>query len=412
MKPIQLCGIALVFSAVFWAGCQSGSSAGGDTDSSSTRGEAALPEKGPENTNPFYDHLARYLAGMPLPDNHALPTGWDSLADWQQHQDFWNQAWATKDSALLQKLAKWAAQEFPKAHDFTGTAYYPLSGGDFMNIYPLFPKAQQFVFFGLEPEGRLVDTATARQLTLPEVTRSLQNQRAALDDVFRLTFFVTRDMQRELGRARFNGQFPILLAFMARHDQEILAIQPIRLKADGSVDADVTQPAEFVADDEAVTGLRYTFRKRTEHNNAPIKTLDYWSLDIQDKILTARYPQFLTYIESHAPTVTYFKAASYLFHWDIYSALRKSTQKTSDFILQDDSGIALRFFNRDTTWHLQFYGQYDKPKLEVWGGYQPALKQIYRTDTTIKPIDFGLGYTNQKHNCNLMVARKQQGYFQ
>jgi hypothetical protein len=300
-------------------------------------------------------------------------------------------------------MAAWARQEFPREYESEGVALYPLSGSDVMHIHQFYPNAKHYVFFALETEGTLMDSAFINGLSAQDLQTGLVAQQKSLADIFRLTFQITQYMGRDLGRSRLDGQQPIILAFLARTGNEVMNVEPIRLMPDASVQVLPTQFSPRVPQDSVITGLRYTFRKR---KGAPVQTLDYWCLQIEDKYITRNYPYFITYLRNLRPTRTYFKAASYLMHYDEYKQTQQAILDASDFILQDDSGFPYRRL-KDGPWDLTLYGAYDKPKLAQWGTFQAELKRIYQTDTTIRDLPFGLGYTNREHNCNMQVARRR-----
>jgi hypothetical protein len=391
---VGLLGFSLLFSA-----CNNSSSTQGEAPDS-TQTEATPP---PLVFNRYWNDLARWLGGL-----EALPgsklSRWDSLASHRTHREFWNTAWATKDSALLGKLRNWARQEFTPENESTQTAFYPLSGSDFMTIHQFFPKAKHYVFFALESEGVYPDSAFVLNLTREQAEFAIENQRRALADLFRLTFQITQYMGRDLSRGSLNGQLPILLAFIARTGHEVINVQPIRLSDAAQVEVLTTQARSLHPQDSVVTGFRYTFRKDA---NSPLQTLDYWCVDIENK-QQPKYPEFVTYLNSLKPTSTYFKAASYLMHYDEYTQVRQAIVNVTQFLLQDDSGFSYKLL-KDGPWEVTYYGMYDKPKLEIWGTYQPELKALYVRGEGIRPINFGLGYTNREHNCNLQVGRRRAG---
>ncbi len=384
--------------------CDSGPKQNANGDDTDTTSEAQ-----PEDLqfDRHWNDLALLLGGMPAEEG-SKTVRFDTMAATANYRKQYDEVYESHKDRLLDKLRTWCKQEFPKVHADTGNVYYPLSGGDFLTIHTIYPNAKKYVFFGLEPEGRHLDASYLQGLTEQEMANAFHVQMKALDDIMDEdeSFFVTRDMQKDLKRSKLTGQIPIILSFMGRLEQQVINVEPIYLQTDGTPDVLAEQPAELDPRDSTITGMRYTFRKGP---GEPLQVVEYWSLDIENPKL-AMYPYFMDYIASHAPTRTYFKAASYLFHWGNFSKMRETTMATSEFILQDDSGIAYRFYRDDPEhdWDLSYYGKYDKPKLDVWGGFQGDLKRIYLTNPEVKPINFGIGYTNKPHNCNLMIARQAE----
>lgn len=84
------------------------------------------------------------------------------------------------------------------------------------------------------------------------------------------------------------------------------------------------------------------------------------------------------------------KAASYLMHGEGFSGVRNFLLDHSSCIVQDDSGIPLRAFNKN--WALEFYGRFT-PHGEKFGKYdQQALAEIYRRNPPPPELGFAFGY--------------------
>lgn len=87
-----------------------------------------------------------------------------------------------------------------------------------------------------------------------------------------------------------------------------------------------------------------------------------------------------------------------------FSDIRTLTLVKNSYLLQDDSGIPLKSFDR-SRWDLKFYGSYTSPIAVFNHDYQPELRQIYVNDKTIKPLNFGIGYKFGPNESNLMLAK-------
>lgn len=392
--------VAVLMLGIGLSGCKS-EGGGGTTDGQDTVRTDTVPEI---VYNRYWNDLARMVGGMP-PLPGSVLARLDTTEFARSHRAFWDEKWGFRDTNLLVKMAAWARQEFPREHESTGNALYPLSGSDVMHIHQFYPNAKHYVFFALETEGTLMDSAFIHSLSAQELQTGLVAQQKSLADIFRLTFQITQYMGRDLGRSRLDGQQPIILAFLARTGNEVLNVEPITLTRNAQVEVMPTQMRTRVPQDSIITGLRYTFRRQ---RGAPVQTLDYWCLQIEDQYINRNYPYFVTYIKNLKPARVYFKAASYLMHYDEYKLTQQAILDASEFILQDDSGFPYQRL-KDGPFDITLYGDYDKPKLAQWGTLQPELKRIYQTDTTIRDLPFGLGYTNNDHNCNMQIARRRAG---
>ena len=78
----------------------------------------------------------------------------------------------------------------------------------------------------------------------------------------------------------------------------------------------------------------------------------------------------------------------------------------SDVVVQDDSGVPLRDFARDT-WTLQFHGRYEAPTPEFRKYLQKDLRiEIQRYSTGNLPFSYGYAY--RQGESNLMIAERRQ----
>ena len=78
----------------------------------------------------------------------------------------------------------------------------------------------------------------------------------------------------------------------------------------------------------------------------------------------------------------------------------------SDFVVQDDSGVPLRLFARDT-WKLRFHGKYEAPTPEFAKHLQKDLKVEMQRNSTGK-LPFSYGYAYRQGESNLMTAERIQ----
>jgi hypothetical protein len=78
----------------------------------------------------------------------------------------------------------------------------------------------------------------------------------------------------------------------------------------------------------------------------------------------------------------------------------------SRYILQDDSGIAMKFFQKGA-WQFNYYGTYKRPINLFARHYQPELIAAY-TDSAHhpRPLPFGTGYNWRQTDSNLLLARR------
>jgi hypothetical protein len=109
-----------------------------------------------------------------------------------------------------------------------------------------------------------------------------------------------------------------------------------------------------------------------------------------------------SFLEQLQPgSITYVKSASYLMHKNYFSNIRSLILEKSAAVVQDDSAIPYRYFDKEA-WDIRLYGTYAAP-IELFKVHlEKDLKEAYARDS--KKLGFRLGYANQS---NMLVARKK-----
>src|SRR5215470_18870947 len=89
------------------------------------------PRAMPVNTGP--NDVARFLAGMPVPENSPLaPLTRDPA--WQAHSAFFEGEFTKLHQRQLQKLHAWQSTYLPELTQSTPVAFYMFSGPDFLYV--------------------------------------------------------------------------------------------------------------------------------------------------------------------------------------------------------------------------------------------------------------------------------------
>ncbi len=314
------------------------------------------------------DETAHLLAGMPVAGTLASFT---QNSGWQGHAAAMDKAWKTKEYFQLGPIASWMSSHAGEYYRNTGTMYYMFSGPDFLYAYSFFPNANTYILAGLEPVGQVPDLSRMG----PEMLNAnLGELRNSMSTLLVTHYFVTEEMKSELNRGNFGGTLPILYVFLARLGCTVLDTTYVH------------SPAE---------GVRITF----SHGDGS-QTLYYFKTD-----LSGGNSSFLRWCAARGPGVSLIKAASYLMHGEGFSGVRDFLLEHSSFIVQDDSGIPLRAFNKN--WSLEFYGRFI-PHGEKFGKYdQQALAEVYRRNPPPPELGFAFGYWWQAERGILILARRR-----
>ena len=340
------------------------------------------------------DDTARFLAGK--------GAAWhESLADHATTQAYTEYAgritsgWKHFQEPNLERTRSWWKGRGPAKYS---TVFYPFSGPDLGNALALFPDADTYLMFGLEAPGAIPDLHGLDEAT---VAAGLQGLESSLSTLLRVNYFFTRAMEKKLGNGAFNSVSGLLLFFLAATDCEVTGARRVAIGRSGVLVEGTT------ADDESsrarVPGVEITFRRA---GSTKPQTIRYFMVDVADQALAKRAPGFVPYLESQQRFATMIKSASYLMHEDRgrFDRIRSLILGHSDFVVQDDSGIPLRLFARDT-WKLRFHGRYEAPTAEFVKHAQKDLKTEMLRNSTGK-LPFSYGYAFKQGESNLMTAAR------
>ena len=335
--------------------------------------------------------IADYLAGLP-PTAGSPEATLAAAPAWQTFAKNQDKSWTKYRSTHTDQMSKWAATELDSVRQATHTVFYPFSGPDFLNVYTMFPQASSYVLVGLEPVGTL---PTVANLENPALLRAVNK---SLWSVLNFSFFRTNDMAVDLKSVNLDGAVPLVLLFATRTGNQVVAVRPVQLDAQGQLHAvaDTTR-----ASSRAIPGAEVTLRGP----DGATKTVYYFSADLSDGKLTTQDAP-LRYVRSLGPLTTYVKSATYLMHKTYFSKIRNLVLQRSNYLLQDDSGIAMKYFPKNT-WHFNYYGSYHRPINLFAKQYQPELTAAYHDSLhRARPLPFGTGYNWRQTDSNLLLAKR------
>ncbi len=339
-------------------------------------------------------NVALFLGGQ-QPSQHSDLTQLAATPAWQAFAKDQDKSWEKYRATHTTRMTKWAATELDSVHANSPTIFYPFSGPDFLNVFTMFPTSQTYVLLGLEPVGSVPARAS---LENPKLFPAVK---ASLWSVLNFSFFRTNDMAVDLKSVELDGALPLMMLFAARTGNHITAIRPVQLDAAGQL-VDVPTDTTKAANAKFVPGVEMKLR---DPNGQP-KTVYYFSTDLSNHGLNLK-PAPLAFVRSLGPLTTYVKSATYLMHKLYFSEVRRLVLRRSRYILQDDSGIAMKYFQKGA-WQFNYYGTYRRPINLFAKHYQPELTAAYR-DTLRKPkaLPFGTGYNWRQTDSNLLLARRQ-----
>jgi hypothetical protein len=340
---------------------------------------------------------AQLLAGIdPGGTNPAIAQITASEA-WQQHRKS-ARAGGRQLRNRLEAINRWQAAHVPQQTQGR-PLLYPFSGPDFINAYALFPAADTYVFFSLEPVGEVPDLASMDTQRQAELFGDL---RTALNDLVALNFFITPNMKERLQTDALQGTVPVLLAMMGLLDLQVDKVEPYDPWPDRT--ALYTSAAGKAAPHPALLeqGVRIAFTNPHTHRH---QELVYLSMDVSDHALKY-YPDFLPWLGTFPQPSVLLKSASYLLHGEHFRKLRKDILADASIIVQDDTGLPYKSVV-DGGFTIRLFGQYERPVKLFEGRYQSDLDDAYAKagDTGKLPFPFGYNWRKEGKSGLLLAMR-------
>ena len=350
---------------------------------------ATKPTAAPDTA--YAQDVAMFLGGL-QPSQHSDLTALAATPAWKAFAKDQDKSWDKYRATHTTRMTQWANTELDSVHASSPTIFYPFSGPDFLNVFTMFPTSQTYVLMGLEPVGSVPARAS---LENPKLFSAVK---ASLWSVLNFSFFRTNDMAVDLKSVELDGALPLMMLFAARTGNQITGIRSVQLDATGQLqDADTMQ----ALNPKSVPGVEMKLRGP----NGQPKTVYYFSADLSDWKLNAKKAP-LEFVRHLGPLTTYVKSATYLMHKSYFNQVRRTVLRRSRYILQDDSGIAMKHFQKGAG-QFNYYGTYRRPINLFAKQYQPELTAAYR-DTLHKPkaLPFGTGYNWRQTDSNLLLAKR------
>lgn len=330
---------------------------------------------------------ALFLAGMPLPNNSPLaPLTRDPA--WTAHSQYFEQAFAKLNKTKFQKLHDWQHAFLPESLEQIPVVYYMFSGPDFLYMDQFLPNASTYIMCGKESIGPAPDP-----LHMPNLRGALNNLENAMKSSLTATYFVTQDMKVDLQSQELRGTLPILYVFIARANKTIREVSYGSLDRGGNF-----RPSGPGAG--GTPGVRIAY---TDNSNGRQQELFYFTTDISDGGIGSS-TAFMSFCHAHGVGASFLKSSSYLMFEQGFNRVRDFILSHSRMIVQDDSGVPIRYF--DNKWSLRLFGTYVGPLDIFKQHYQPRLAEMFQT-TNPAPFGIGFGYQWDYRKSNLIVAQRQ-----
>ena len=342
----------------------------------------------------YTQDVAAYLAGLPVRP-HSKLAALTADSAYQAFAKDQHKSWKRYTSTHTGRMTKWAGRELDSIQRHSSTVFYPFSGPDFLNVVTMFPASQTYVMVGLEPVGSV---PARTSLEDPKLFPAIK---ASLWSVLNFSFFRTNDMAIDLKSVELDGAVPLIMLFAARTNHKIMAVRPVQITAAGQLVPGVADTTR-AGGRPNIPGAEIQLRSPS----GQVQTVYYLSVDLSDANL-GPHPALLMFVRGLGPLTTYVKSATYLMHKAYFSKIRNLVLARSNYLLQDDSGIAMKYFPADT-WQFTHYGTYRRPINLFAKHYQPELTAAYADSLhRPRPLPFGTGYNWRQTDSNLLLVRRR-----
>jgi hypothetical protein len=353
----------------------------------SSQNRRPQPETNPMPIRQFSlaDDAARYLAGISLSPGSNLQTLMQDPR-WIAHGNAMNNAFSTLEQRQINNIRVFRSLNIAPTLPSCRNCLYLFGGPDFLYADAMYPDCTTYVLQGLESVDPLPDLLTVPQ---PALLATLQNIEISINSLVNFTFFETKDMRSDFQRSQLKGVLPIIFVFLARSGKQVQGVEYISLDKGGRI---------LQGGSGSVHGARITF---FDPAGGVQKTLYYFTSDLSDEALRAN-PAVLRFCSSLGPSNSLLKAASYLMHEGNFGTVRNFILQRSSAIVEDDSGIPIRYFTPDH-WVPRFFGVYSGPIDLFRKYYQPDLRNLYAASSP-KPLTFGFGYQFNPKTSGLILA--------
>jgi len=209
-------------------------------------------------------------------------------------------------------------------------------------------------------------------------------------------------------KTELDGTLHVLFHFMKRTGYQVLYQENVAILPGGEVTTDLK-----TAPEKSYVGNRYYIRKNGQNKT---KTVYYFAVNIMNTPYASRVglvengletrTELVEFLKKRNIASTYLKSASYLLHKPDFSIMRDLILTESEAVLQDDSGIPVKYFDPQS-FDIQLFGTYTQPIPLFAGSFQSDLKALYDSSKTVRELPFGIGYQFQTGTSNLMLATKR-----
>lgn len=335
----------------------------------------------------YLNDMAAFLAGTEKNQASSQLREYMKTIEYSEYQKNISQVWEQYAAKNLRAIAEWK-----KAHlnpGSSGHLFYAYSGPDLLNALLFFPQMKEYTLAALEKPGNI---DSIEDMKKKNVVAELAEIQKTLKTFFKVNYFRTNEMKEDIRQNSFTSVSNLMFFFLSRLGYEIESFKAFELNKKGELE-DKKNAKGYDH------GFEIMFRKPGEKE---LKRVRYFRVNFFDD--TFRKSPFRLHIEQYKNFNVMLKAASYLMHETNSILIRNFLVSRADFILQDDSGIPIKYFS-EKEWDFKYYGQYRVLKMFL-NVHQSKLARHLK-ENSAGALPFQYGYGALVRTPNLMVGKRK-----
>ncbi len=348
----------------------------------------------------YWNDMARFLAGLPVSASGQFEQLTKSKS-YQHHKIKMDEYWERVKKGNIAQIIPWRVR-YIEPHFNRDTVLYPLSGGDFINMYTFYPGARRYIMISREPEGKIPDLFA---LSESQLACGLQSIRSCIWSIASVNYFVTKAMRAEMKNRYLGGTLPVYLIYASRLGLTITNIEPVGISKEGMLFT-IERGGTIKGERPVITGNRISFIVPGSNSTSELL---YLSMYITPKSMDYETPEG-KFLLSLSRINVIIKSAVYLFHRTKYEPFVRALLQRTTMLIEDDSGIPFRYLNPDV-FSIKLFGTFDTPiRLKEIPNppKQPDLAKAMEGNSTPLPFSFGYGVLRKDRQSNLIFAIRQQ----
>lgn len=253
---------------------------------------------------------------------------------------------------------------------------------------------------GLQIPGHITDP---RELKMEEFLSTLPNFESLIYELSHLNYYTSKRLERDSKNKYISGVAPVLLIFLKKLGFTISDFRQVSIDENGSI---LESSLQAFLREEPIPGIRITYFKKGDTKPRELYFFRIYLTGESGKLST-REGKFFSR-ENRLNLI--FKSAEYILHTREYEEFNRSLLSKTDRIIEDESGIPIRFFSTED-WEIRVFGRYSGRvplKKTPTVPHQDDLMRLYTEQKpNVLPFHFGYGVLRGNGKSNLIFLKRK-----